>query len=922
MLIRTLTTACLAIILSSQFASAQLAKRLKAEPPERLAADALQNGNAVRGAILFADSQLACTTCHVAGGRDQLGPDLTRMNKQRSNVHLVESILYPSKAVEAGYSTTTVLTTSGRSYTGRVLSDTSDRLVLRETSEGRKRISIPRADVDEVVANKTSLMPDGLADKLKNRQQFLDVIRYMVELRDAAPTADLPQSKKRVELDPHIEGLVLLDRFHCANCHQNDLLQDTLAARQAPRLEWLSGRLDPNYIAQFIANPKKAKAGTAMPHVLASLPDEERTTTATEIAHYLSSKSDLRFKSEPVDATAGERGRKLFHSIGCVACHSPRDDNGRALLAESSVGLGQLRYSVSGLTAFLEDPLAARPSGHMPNMTLSHWEATDLANYLLTLSESRTPVAFEVDQKLAAAGERHFVKHRCNSCHDVPGLAPAGTSAFPSFATMKLSEGCLSGSAGTWPKFDVNEDEVRSLRETVAHFRKDGKLTRENQIQYSLKKLRCTSCHQRNGFGGVVDERDDYFTTANPNLGPQGRIPPPLTDVGAKLNRKWMREVLVSGKRIRPYVITRMPQHGAANVGHLVDLFQAQDELPKVDLPEITGREPLKKMRTAGLNLVSNDGLNCIACHTFQLKPAMTMPAVDLTEMHERLQPDWFYYYMRNPKRFHRGTVMPSFWPNGKATRQDILEGDSHQQIAAIWEWMKEGRQARTPRGLVRKPMELLATKEAVMLRRSYPGIGKRGVGVGYPAEVNFAFDAEQMRIAMLWKGKFVDPSGVWRGQGHGRVRPLARKQIQFHPGPELDDAEEPWVADDGRPPKHQFKGYELDEQRRPKFQYQFDGVSVEDYAVDIVDEKSMIRRSITLRSQSARSGLVFRLAPKDTVEKQADNQFLVGDGLVFRVLSQQSAKLVQADAGAQIQIPVQVKASEPFKIELEYELR
>ena len=61
------------------------------------------------------------------------------------------------------------------------------------------------------------------------------------------------------------------------------------------------------------------------------------------------------------------------------------------------------------------------------------------------------------------------------------------------------------------------------------------------------------------------------------------------------------------------------------------------------------------------------------------------------------------------------------------------------------------------------------------MLRRSYQGIGKRGIGVGYPGGVNLAFDAEQMRLAMIWKGKFADPSGVWRGQGSGNVRPLGR---------------------------------------------------------------------------------------------------------------------------------------------------
>ena len=53
---------------------------------------------------------------------------------------------------------------------------------------------------------------------------------------------------------------------------------------------------------------------------------------------------------------------------------------------------------------------------------------------------------------------------------------------------------------------------------------------------------------------------------------------------------------------------------------------------------------------------------------------------------------------------------------------------------------------------------------------------------MGNPSQVNLAFDAEQLRLAMIWKGKFADPSGVWRGQASGTVRPLSRDVIRFAP--------------------------------------------------------------------------------------------------------------------------------------------
>jgi hypothetical protein len=230
---------------------------------------------------------------------------------------------------------------------------------------------------------------------------------------------------------------------------------------------------------------------------------------------------------------------------------------------------------------------------------------------------------------------------------------------------------------------------------------------------------------------------------------------------------------------------------------------------------------------------------------------------------------------------------MPSFWPGGHAIRKDILDGDTDLQIEALWQYLLDGRQARQPRGLIVEPIELLATDEAVMLRRKYPEVGKRGVGVGYPLQVNLVFDAEQMRLAMLWRGKFADPAGVWRSQGHGMVRPLSREVIQFAKGPDLDSAESPWVVDEGRPPKHHFRGYRLDKKRRPAFMYEYNGVSVEDYFVDVVEEHSdasFLRRTLTFHTKEPHSGLRLRVASGKEIRDNGKEGFLIDGKLLVRV--------------------------------------
>ena len=357
-----------------------------------------------------------------------------------------------------------------------------------------------------------------------------------------------------------------------------------------------------------------------------------------------------------------------------------------------------------------------------------------------------------------------------------------------------------------------------------------------------------------------------------------------------------------------------MPQYGAKNVAHAVDLLARVDQMP-LEVPSTEIAEPIdrKEIRKVGTDLVGKGGLNCIACHTFQHKPAQTMPAVDLTEMAERLHKQWFYRYMLSPQSLSRNTVMPSFWPGGKAIRKEILDGDSTRQIGAIWEYLLDGRQARTPRGMQTESIELVASDgHAVMLRRSYRDVGKRGIGVGYPGGVNLVFDAEQMRLAMIWKGKFADPAGVWRSQGHGTVRPLGGEMIRFESGPDFDDAEKPWTIDTGRPPDHQFAGYRLDDQDRPTFTYRFGDVEVDDYATDLKEgdaAPARLKRTLTFTSKNARQNSVFRVANGKKISAAEDHTFLVDDSLRILVDQRYNAEVIETETGMRLIVPLDIPA-------------
>ncbi|MCG8651709.1 MAG: c-type cytochrome, partial [Pirellulales bacterium] len=657
-----------------------LSEKLRQEGPASLAQAARQEGSAVRGAILFPQKKLNCVACHSPGAKDLLGPDLTRLDPDVTDEHLVESILEPSKVINKDFAAVQVLTVAGRVVVGRILEQNDVAITLRVPSDTESLVRLPKANIELVKPQAKSTMPDDLVDQLESRQQFLDLVRYVRDIAATGGAVSIP-SHGGGQVEQRVAGLALLRQFRCARCHAEPA--NAITAAPAPDLHSVAGRADPGYLRRFIADPQQVKPGTHMPDVMGKLDRNARQQAATAITDYLISLSEVKWQQQRPEQEAIVSGEKLFHSVGCVACHAPRD--GRAVeekTADDAVPLGDLgqKYSLPGLTAFLENPHAARPAGLMPNMMLTHWEAIEIASYLLQGSELRQDATANKIQDQPATpasspsqvslGKQYFQQLGCADCHD-PAATEGGFTA-PPMAQVNPARGCLSQNQGQWPRFHLKEAQRQAMAEAIE--RSSEPLSDSQRIVLTMETFRCFACHQRDDLGGVSDERNVHFQTTNQNLGPQGRIPPTLTGVGAKLKPKWMREVLVSGRTIRPYMKTRMPQYGAPQVAPLVELFQRVDARSPVRFATLKDE---KEARKIGTDLVGSGGLNCIACHTFQRQPSQTMPAVDLTEMAQRLHKDWFYRYMRQPQLLSPNTVMPSFWPGGKAIRRDILGGDA-----------------------------------------------------------------------------------------------------------------------------------------------------------------------------------------------------------------------------------------------------
>ncbi len=216
---------------------AGLAQQLLKEPVADLARDARARGDATRGAVLFFQPFLSCAKCHDGEAGTQFGPDLAKPEKGTTAEHLIESVLAPSKALRKGYEPVTVRTTDARTITGVLVEEKNGAVTLADPAGG-KRVTVPADEIESRKVGTQSLMPDGLVNALSDRQQFLDLAKYLIEvaeggpprareLRPAVTTFTVPEYEKDIDhaglmraLDAKAlaRGEAIYLRV-CANCH-------------------------------------------------------------------------------------------------------------------------------------------------------------------------------------------------------------------------------------------------------------------------------------------------------------------------------------------------------------------------------------------------------------------------------------------------------------------------------------------------------------------------------------------------------------------------------------------------------------------------------------------------------------------------------------------------------------------------------
>jgi mono/diheme cytochrome c family protein len=468
--------------------------------------------------------------------------------------------------------------------------------------------------------------------------------------------------------------------------------------------------------------------------------------------------------------------------------------------------------------------------------------------------EAAAAAPFTPDPALVEKGRELFTSKRCATCHEgVPGQKPL---EFKPLAQLKSAGGCLAGSPAN---FSLTAGQVEALSAAIRDLAALPKPTPAQRIQRTMTALNCYACHERDRRGGPTVATDASFVTTGDDMGDEGRIAPHLTGVGAKLRPPWIQTVLSSGTKVRPYMATRMPVFGTANLGPLADDLEKADGAAAI---APAPRDP--DLVKAGRLLTGTKGMSCVTCHMFQNHKSLGIPGMDLVHMAQRLRRDWFTKYLLDPPSLRPGTRMPTYWPEGKSVRKDILDGNTEKQIEALWQFLSEGGKAQMPVGIGPQPIPLVPVDEAILYRNFIQGAGPRAIAVGYPEKVHLAFDSLQMRPAMFWRGDFIDASKHWVDRGAGFQSPAGDDVVSLTDGAPfavLADPAAPWPKAAGHDAGYQFGGYELDKKRRPTFQYSFGKVEVSDFFEAVEGKTPTFKRTLTIRSKDAPAGLWFRAA-------------------------------------------------------------
>jgi mono/diheme cytochrome c family protein len=367
------------------------------------------------------------------------------------------------------------------------------------------------------------------------------------------------------------QGSSVYGESFCASCHaMQNAAGLMVGGNVGPELTRVGSKVKPEWLAEWLRNPKVYDGATAMPHYRF----EEKEIGL--VMGFLASKADSDFlakaRLEPATPAQIVHGKTLVIERGCASCHdingiAHQDNFAPELTGVGSLALAKILFA-PGIQHTVPDYIAAKIRNprsfgtalKMPQFTFSDSQVDSLVTALLAqTNRARTlPPAMRIQapppstyQPAGKAGQL-MTDMRCFSCHTIDGrggsMAPdltwEGSSVQRSWLVnfLKRPNTLRPTLIRRMPKFNVTDEEANVLADYIMTVYQTpafdsssieaGDPAHGKDLYYG--KYACNSCH-------ILDPAKD-----------KGYIGPTLTQVGLRMNAAWIFHWLKNAQALRP----------------------------------------------------------------------------------------------------------------------------------------------------------------------------------------------------------------------------------------------------------------------------------------------------------------------------------------------------------------------------------
>ena len=475
------------------------------------------------------------------------------------------------------------------------------------------------------------------------------------------------------------KGKQLFIKLGCHGCHLADGYSKE--GKVGPGLLRIASKVDPSWLYRWIKNPKGYLPKTRMPEFGFNEHDLQGVTA------YILDASEKEFKLnrtfEPGDE---EKGKKLFETVGCQACHTL---NGKGENHAPDLSNIAQKVNADWLVTWIGGPHTYNPKSKMPDLRLNEEDATDIATYLIQFGKKEVIPGLEAklrDPALIKHGETVVRRRGCFACHDIKGMEKEGRiapelSAFgrKMIAELEFGDSHIPHTWEAWagqklkkpdtfrtervldkmPNFHLSQDDIDALLVLLKGFNgskipsKFRKILSEKEKTIEtgrriITKYNCRGCHNVEGEGGDIQKY----------LKAKAQYPPPLEmgnyHVGERLKSSWLYSFLRSPTPVRTWIKVKMPTFAFSDqeVKGLTEYFEAMS--PGAEYETGVHKEKDNAVAQKGAEMVTY--MDCGRCHDDGQK------GIEFSLASQRLRQEWIPKWLKDTRSMIPWTPMPSHW--------------------------------------------------------------------------------------------------------------------------------------------------------------------------------------------------------------------------------------------------------------------